>query len=178
MPFLLTEWNIKPRSICCQATGREFLDKEIFYTVLKEIPEGYERMDLCQEAWKSLSDDARGIFFWRSAFRPDPDPEQEAVAHDDAEAELRRLLQSSPPENPRLCFVLALLLERKRVLKARERLDRDGRKIVIYEHSRTQETFLVEQVEIGLEEIELLKPDLAVSPIFAEIGAMESAPAE
>lgn len=164
------EWKIKSRSDVCQESQRPFVEDEIFYTFLTETSEGMERTDLCEEAWQNRNENIRPLCFWKSVFKPIVGTQTEAVGKEDAESELRRLLESEQSSDHKVCYLLALMLERKRILKVRERLSVGGNKTVIYEHSKTQETFIVQDPDLKLDEIDALKQELAISAsrIFAK----------
>ena len=157
------EWNIKVRSLVCQVTGRSFVEDETFYTVLTETPEGLQRTDISVEAWDGYQLPADVVSHWQSEFKPDPAVAPEAVRKEDAESELRHLLENLAPENHKTCYLLALLLERKRILKAREKIVRNGQKIVVYEHARTQETLLVPEIDFKISEVAGLIEEISTS---------------
>jgi hypothetical protein len=178
----MVEWNIQTRSETCQATGRPFAEKEEFYTLLFESPEGHRRVDLSAEAYASRDDSEIPLSFWKSEFEPTPPPQAEAVDKNDAEAELRRLIGERDPSQAKLCYLLALLLERKRILKAREKLPSEGGRLIVYEHTGTQETFLVPEVQFKLSELDALREEVSggASRIFALVSKLpegEAAPA-
>jgi hypothetical protein len=154
------DWNIKSRSEVCQQTGRPFRDEELFYTVLNDTVEGIVRLDLSEEAWPDFQHSNDELSFWKSQFKASAPAAAEAVGKEDAESELRRLLAEPNAADAKVCFLLALLLERKRILKARERYSRDGVKHVLYEHMGTQETFIVPEVEFKLADLDLLREEL------------------
>jgi len=176
------EWNIKSRSESCQVTGKLFGDEEWFYTVLNDKIEGVQRQDCSTEAWEQFQHSPDELSFWRSQFKASPPAAAEAVGKEDAESELRRLLSEPKAADVKVCFLLALLLERKRILKARERYARDGQKYVLYEHMGTQETFIVPEVEFKLADLDSLREELnsqnsrifTVSLPAGEIAKVES----
>jgi hypothetical protein len=151
-----TEWNIRARSPVCQATGRPFAGDEVFHTILLDRPEGLERLDWSEEAWQGQPPPTGMLSCWKSVFKPDPPAPAEAVTREDAESELRRLLENLQPGDEKCAYLLALLLERKRLLKARQKIDSHGRRCVVYEHAVTQETLLVPEVDFKLSEMDAL----------------------
>ncbi len=163
------DWEIRPRSEVCSATKKAFAEDEEFYTLLFDTPEGYVREDLCMDAWQQRGSEPAPLSFWKSTFQPAPPAEAEAVTKDDAESELRRLMENRQSGDAKLCHLLALLLERKRVLKARERIDGPDGRIIIYEHSDTQESFLVPEVDFKLADLDALREEMnsGVSHIFS-----------
>ena len=53
------------------------------------------------------------------------------------------------------CYVLALMLERKKDLVQREQADdkQSEKKLIVYEHSKTGDTFIIEDPQLSLSEI-------------------------
>jgi len=156
-----TDWEIKPRSAHCSETGRPFEPDEEFVSLLFQAAEGLERTDLCLEAWRARAEEGPPpLSVWRSKFQPNPPEAKETLGREDAESELRRLLQKGEPENPTICRLLVLHLERKRLLKLRERIEDRSPSLLIYEHVETQETFLVPEVEFDLRALDSQKEEL------------------
>ncbi|MFH1067169.1 MAG: hypothetical protein V1746_04650 [bacterium] len=155
------DWNIKERSETCAATGLAFKEGDLVHTLLLEEIDGLKRKDLSAQAWQTLDKNARPLSFWQSIFKPHPAALEEPVRHDDAEAELRRLLEKNNRADDKLCRLLALLLERKRILRVRERASLDGQPVIIYEHADTQETFIVRETDFKLAEVESLQKELS-----------------
>ncbi|MEM6823225.1 MAG: hypothetical protein AAF558_14950, partial [Verrucomicrobiota bacterium] len=138
-----------------------FQEDEEFYTVLFQEKEGLRREDLSIEAWDQRgSQDETPISSWKSHFKPAPPAEQELVGKQDAESELRRLLDKGAPESAKLCRLLALLLERKRMLKLREKISQGDQKLLVYEHTDTQESFMVPDVEFSLSDLDSLREEV------------------
>ena len=164
-----TEWKIKMRSDSCTVTGKPFQEDEIFHTLLTQAKSGeLVRNDLCEQAWIEHNDNIRPLSVWKSKFKPLPPSQTDAVEKNDAESELRRLLDEGAHLSPKVCYLLALLLERKRVLRVKDRLKIDGNSTVVYEHADTQETFIVPEVELSLTDIEALQTEMKTSSrIFA-----------
>ena len=124
---LPNEWAIKHRADSCAVTQRPFVPGEYFYTLLYHGADGYRREDLSEEAWQNRNENIRPFSFWKSRYEPLPPKPAEPVPKESAEQLFRRLMASdSPPANA--CYVLAAMLERKRVLKQvkTESRDRDA----------------------------------------------------
>jgi hypothetical protein len=156
---LATEWPIKPRSDCCNVTGRPFTAGEMFYTLLYREGDGFRREDLSEEAWQSRNENIQPFSFWKSKFEPPPPPAPEPLARENAEELFRRLIvQPDPPVNA--CFVLAVMLERKRVLKQVRAESSDGRRLLIYEHPRNGDVFVVTDPQLGLADLERVQTEV------------------
>jgi hypothetical protein len=155
------DWEIKSRAEHCAVSGKAFREDEEFMSVLFQGEEGLERMDMSLVAWKEWeADETEPLSCWKSRFQPGPEPESETVDKQDAESELRRLLDQGAPESAKLCRLLALLLERKRILKLREKIDQPDRQLLVFEHTDTQESFLVPDVDFKLSDLDTLRDEI------------------
>ncbi len=117
MSLLANDWPIKHRADVCAATGRPFQAGEQFYTLLFREVEGFRREDLSEEAWSKRNENIRPFSFWKSRYEPPPDPPPDPLPKENAEDLLRRLLAEDNKAHANACYVLAVMLERKRVLK-------------------------------------------------------------
>src|SRR4029453_10097380 len=150
---LPNEWAIKHRADSCAGTQRPFVPGEYFYTLLYHGADGYRREDLSEEALQNPDQIIRPFSFWKSRYEPLPPKPTEPVLKESAEQLFRRLMASdSPPANS--CYVLAAMLERKRVLKqVRTEQTRQGR-VLIYEQGSTGDVFIVPDPQLRLDELE------------------------
>jgi len=162
------DWSIQGRSDRCARTQRPFAEGEVFYTLLHRDRGELRREDLCAEAFQAFSASAEAqpdlFSFWRSRFDPPPPAPVEAVTKADAETSLRRVLaEGPPPERAPLAYLLAALLERKRIIKP-VALPAGGQaslRVLAYEHTKTGEVFLVPDAAPSFEEIGRLQHELA-----------------
>ena len=162
------DWEIKSRAHVCARTEKEFAPGEIFYTLLIREGDGFRREDLCEEAWDTRNENIQPFSFWRSKYEPPAPPRPEPLPRDDAEGLLRRLVAENDPAYKNVRYILALMLERKRMLRPVESSDPD---MLVYEHVATGETIVLANPHLGLEQIPevqrevsaLLAPDSGVS---------------
>jgi hypothetical protein len=156
---LANEWPIKPRSDRCNVTGRPFLAGEMFYTLLHREGDGFRREDLSEEAWQNRNENIQPFSFWKSKFEVPPEPAPEPFARENAEELFRRLIvQPDAPANA--CFVLVVMLERKRVLKQVRTENSDGRRLLIYEHARNGDVFVVTDPQLRLAALEQVQTEV------------------
>lgn len=156
---LAMEWPIKQRSECCCVTQRPFAAGEYFYTLLYQDGDGFRREDLSEEAWRDRNDNIQPFSFWRSKFEPEPLPAPEALAKEDAEQLFRRLMLE-PGHSPHACFVLAVMLERKRVIRQMRTEQVDGSQILIYEHPKNGDVFIVKDPQLRLDDLERVQAEV------------------
>jgi hypothetical protein len=157
---LPNEWAIKHRADFCAVSRRPFAPGEYFYTLLYHHPDGYRREDLSQEAWQNRNENIRPFSFWKSRYEPLPSKPAEPVPKENAEQLFRRLMASdSPPANA--CYVLAAMLERKRVLKQVNSEQGPKGRVLIYEQGSTGDVFIVPDPQLRLDELETVQNEVA-----------------
>jgi hypothetical protein len=153
------EWAIKHRADACAVTHRPFAPGEYFYTLLFHDADGYRREDLSEEAWRNRNENIQPFSFWRSRYEPLSPPPPEPLPKENAEQLFRRLIASeNPPANA--CYVLAAMLERKRVLKQIKTQETANRRVSIYEHGGTGDVFIVPDPQLRLDELESVQNEV------------------
>jgi hypothetical protein len=170
------DWNIRLRAEACDATTKPFTEGETFYTALYREGEGFLRRDLCEEAWATLAADPQApapFSSWRSKFEPPAPPPPEPLPRDDAEGMLRRLLESNDPAHTNTRYLLAVMLERKRILRPQPSEDKG---ILVYERAGTGESFLIADPNLSLSDLAQVQEE--VSALLSGLSAPPAAPAE
>ncbi len=154
-------WNIRPPAKCCAVTARPFLDGELFYSVLIEEKAELVRVDYCAEAWESRSADPR-LCHWRGEFKISAtEPKVEPVQRHDAEGLLRRMIDENEPSTVHARYILALMLERKKILRPVETLQRPSGILLVYAHKESGETFLIDDPQLHLSQIASIQEAVA-----------------
>lgn len=157
---LANEWAIKHRSDVCTATQQPFAPGEYFYTLLFREAEGFRREDLTEEAWANRNENIQPFSFWKSRYEPVPAAPPEPLGKESAEELFRRLIASeAPPTNA--CYVLAVMLERKRVLKQIKAEQAGAERTLIYEHAGSGDVFIVPDPNLRLDEIESVQDEVS-----------------
>jgi hypothetical protein len=157
---LPNDWAIKHRADACAATQRPFEAGEYFYTLLFRDADGFRREDLSEEAWKKRNENIQPFSFWKTRYEPLPESAPEPLAKENAEQLFRRLIASeSPPANA--CYVLAAMLERKRILKQIKTENVEKGRVLIYEHGATGDVFIVPDPGLRLDELEHVQNEVA-----------------
>ena len=159
MNALTNEWPIKHRADACALTSRPFTEGEQFYTLLFREGNGFRREDLSEEAWKSRNENIRPFSFWKSRYESPPPAPPEPVPKENAEELLRRLLAENA--HPNACYVLAVMLERKRILKQVNTEAAPSGPVLIYEHAKNGDVFIVPDVKLRLDELESVQNEVA-----------------
>ncbi|MDB6131258.1 MAG: hypothetical protein JWM04_2365 [Verrucomicrobiales bacterium] len=162
----MNDWNIQSRAHACQSCEKHFSDKETFHTLLLDERAGLRRMDICPTCWDSKYKNESGhekgfISYWHSVYEIAPPPPPEAIQKESAETLLRKLMEVNDPRYSATCYILAVMLERKRILKVKEQLKRDGRRIFIYEHPKSGDFFTITDPDLQLDQLEQVQTDVA-----------------
>jgi hypothetical protein len=158
---LPNDWPIKHRADACARTGRPFQAGEQFYTLLFREGDGFRREDLSEEAWSQRNENITPFSFWKMRYEPPPPEPPEPLGKESAEDILRRLLAANDPAHVNACYVLAVMLERKRVLKQIKTDRTDGRPVLIYEHAKSGDVFIVPDVRLRMDEIEHVQHEVS-----------------
>lgn len=156
---LANDWPIKHRADMCAVTSRPFVPGEQFYTLLFRDGPGYRREDLSEEAWASRNENIQPFSFWKTRYEPPPPAPPEPLAKESAEELLRRLLSENA--QPNACYVLAAMLERKRVVKHVKTEATQTGQVLIYEHARNGDVFIVPDVKLDLADLESVQTEVA-----------------
>lgn len=155
-------WEIKSRATSCHATEKPFAEGEVIYSRLMQQVDGLHREDYSREAWNDALRD-QSWFHWKTRFRGPAPKKEPPFREDNAEEFLRGLLERKDPAVINTIYILAVMLERKRILIERGvQPDAEGQKIRIYEHRDSGETFFVRDPELSLEQIGDVQREVAL----------------
>jgi hypothetical protein len=160
----MNEWNIQSRAHACEACTRPFADKQPYRTVLFEEAKELRRSDICEPcAQKSGQARKRTGFIsqWNGTYEAPPAQPVDAIQKDTAETILRKLVQQNDPRYAAAGYILAVMLERKRILRVKEQIKRDNQRIFIYEHPKTGDIFAIADPALHLDELEQVQRDVA-----------------
>jgi len=174
----MTEWNIQSRAHACGACGKAFGDKEIYHTLLFDERADFRRSDICAECWqKQYSEGARDrkgfVSYWQGVFEA-PAPQPEPIKKETAETLLRKLIELNEPRYVPAAYILAVMLERKRLFKVKEQVMRENQRVFIYEQPGTGDVFTILDPNLQLDQLEAVQRDVAA---LLEHGLNPPAPA-
>ena len=160
----MIDWNIQSRAQVCQGCARAFADQAPYHTLLFDEKQGYVRLDVCETCWQAQysqgAKDRKGfVSHWQGTYAA-PAPEPDPIARETAESLLRKLIEWSDPQYTAACFILAVMLERKRLLKVKDQIQRDGRRFFIYEQPNTGDVFTIEDPVLHLAQLDQVQRDV------------------
>lgn len=152
---MLSEWEIKSRAHRCARTGKPFEDGATIYTMLFRDRSEFRREDISEAAWLQRTDAVQPFSLWKSVYHAAPAPRApEPMPRESVEELLRRLIQEDREEHMNARYVLAVMLERKKVLKQVDVRETAEEKVLIYEHARSGEVFIIADPRLRLAELD------------------------
>lgn len=160
----MNEWNIQSRARACEVCGEAFADKQPYHTVLFDEPPLLRRSDICEACAKKVNDQRSRAGFisqWLGTYEAPPAQPVEAIQKDTAETLLRKLVALNEPRYAPAAFILAVMLERKRLLKVKEQFTRDGQRVYIYEHPKSGDVFAITDPDLHLDQLQQVQHDVA-----------------
>ena len=165
----MIDWNIQSRAHACQACEAAFADKQPYHTILVEHRREYQRLDLCEKCWTAkhgaVSEQAgeqKGfVSHWQGIYHVPPAAPPDPIQKETAETLLRKLLEQNDPNYRATSYILAVMLERKRILKVKEQLRQEGRRIFVYEHPKTGDLFTIPDPDLQLTQLEDVQRQVA-----------------
>lgn len=187
----MTVWNLRSRSNVCHRCAIGFADGErcrsavvsfdapIAQELLAEkiaaqekavkltkSPD-YVRFDFCKACWRQLGP-VEWISVWLGEYTAPEPPAPEPLPRETAESLLYKLIEDeNSVEHTRVIFILAVMLERKKVLiERRVEHGRDGSVVRVYEHKKSGAVMLV--VDPNLQESEIVGVQQEVDALLAE----------
>jgi hypothetical protein len=162
----MNEWNIQSRAHVCEACTQPFTDKQPYHTLLLEDGPGLRRSDICEPCWKqsegSESRVRKGfISHWQGVYESPP-PVVDVIQKDTAETLLRKLIEQNDPKHAAAAYILAVMLERKRLLRVKEQIRREGGRIFVYEQPKTGDIFTIADPLLHLDQLEQVQQDVSM----------------
>lgn len=158
----MKNWQIKSRGRFCSSCESPFDIGEVYHTLLDLNSVEPERKDYCIRCWKEKdpgpeSRGGDGAAYWQGHFKrlTAPVEKKETIRKDVIERLLDRYVRSEDEAHINLCYILALLEERKKILIPCDKtVDKAGRNIIVYEHKKTGNIYLIRDPHLSLMEVE------------------------
>jgi hypothetical protein len=163
---LAESWHVRSRSRECAASGRAFTDGETIVTALFPDPEssGYLRRDYSLEAWNELPEDAAKPFsFWKTTFSaPSGNAAEDPMEKLSPEEILARLVEEDQDHTENTRYILAVMLERQKLLRETDSQRTPSGILRVYEHRKTGEVYLIRDPDIPLDQVETVQNEVIV----------------
>ena len=145
-------------SMC--ANWEPFQDGATIYTMLFRERSEFRREDISEAAWLDREESIQPFSLWKSTYQAPPPPTPEPMPRESVEDSLRRLIRGDRPEHINARYVLAVMLERKKVLKQVDARETAEEKFLIYEHAKTGEVFIIADPRLKLAELDKVQEEV------------------
>lgn len=156
---MISEWNIRSCAPACSACGAPFADRQVVHSRLYFSDEGWVRRDFCAAC--AGRDSAPALSGWSSPFRAPAPKAPEPLRRETAESLLRELMETDRTDKRNSIFILAVMLERRRIFVEKSvSVQPDGLKVRVYEHRQTGESFVIPDPGLRLAEIEAVQTEV------------------
>lgn len=161
---LLESWHVRNRSRECCISHTAFEEGQTIVTALFRDPEssGYLRKDFTEAAWAEFDRSVEKAFsHWRTKFqRPPVDDSAPTVTKQSAEDLLRTLVEEDQEHTENTRYILAVMLERQKLLRETDTQPTSGGTLRIYEHRKTGEIYIVKDPNIPLDQVEKIQEEV------------------
>jgi hypothetical protein len=161
---LVESWHIRSRSRDCAATGVAFVDGQPIVTALFPDPEssGYLRKDFTVEAWAArTTEDEVPFSFWKAAFHATVTEEKPGmVEKESVEGLLKRLVEEDEDHTENVRYILAVMLERQRLLRETDTQRMPNGILRVYEHRKNGDVYIIRDPDIPLSEVDKVQADI------------------
>lgn len=180
------EWNLRSRGHVCSLCNNPLVDNAPVSSLLKETPGGYERLDCHPECLAAAKLDWTPFSQWDGVYHaPVKTEKQEPLKKEDAGELLRRLVTLADPAMKNVIYVLAVMLERSKILAERDaKAQDDGTIRRVYEDRKNGDTFVILDPCLRLENlgevqqqvVALLSGTKTLGEVSAEEESLENQP--
>ena len=167
------DWNIRARAHQCYDCQKPFEAGEVCTSSLHlgTQPDGttfIERADRCREC-RDKMDSATSLSLWQSPYQPPEPPPPDPAPKQTVETLLRRFMEDDASD-PAVTYVLAVMLERKKILREQDvKPQADGTLLRVYEHRKTNEVFLIPDPGLQIAQLQ---------PVQEQVAALLATPPE
>jgi len=159
-------WHVRARGRECAATQTSFSEGETIVTALFPDPEssGYLRRDFCIQGWTDHQASGEKAFsFWKTTYSiPTGNEKPNPVEKLSAEEILRRLVDEDEDHTENTRFILAVMLERQKILRETDSQRTPNGILRVYEQRKTGEIYIVKDPDIPLSQVETVQNEVFI----------------
>ncbi len=149
-------WSIKSRARECVESGNAFQSGQKIRAAIFPDPEssGYLRKDYTIEAWENREGEENPFSCWLTTYEPPVTEEKaEDVVEDDPETLLKRLVDEEEEHTENARYILAVMLERKKLLRETDTQEIPSGILRIYEHRKSGDVYIIKDPQISLTDV-------------------------
>lgn len=159
---MVENYSIKSRSHTCHLTGEAFQEEQPFIAAIFPDPEssGYLRQDYSLQGWEDREEANEPFSFWRSNYKAPVKEEKTEVTPQDPETLFVKLIEEDEEHTENARFVLAAMLERKKIIRETDTQQLPTGLLRIYENRKTGDIFIVKDPQIALTDVESIQEEV------------------
>lgn len=149
------EWNIRTRGHVCSVCGKPLINRSLVVSALHSVNNTWERLDCHPECWKAMERDWEPFSLWDGVYlEPVKEDRKEPLKKEDAGELLRRLITLDDPAMRNVVYVLAVMLERSKILVERDsKMLEDNTIRRVYEDRKNGDTFVIIDPRLRMENL-------------------------
>ena len=154
-------WSVRKCAKVCKKCNRPFNAGESICSLLLFEEGEFLREDYCSACFPAKK---AGLSSWKTCYTPPASSRsQHPLEKKTAETLLRTLIATEDKEDQAAIFILAVMLERKKLFIERAvQTTPEGEKNRIYEHRKTGEIFVIIDPELQLADLETVQEKVVV----------------
>jgi len=173
-------WSIKSRARACAESGTAFESGQKIRAAIFPDPDssGYLRKDYTIEAWTNREDEEKPFSTWITTYEPPVIEEKaEDVVDEDPETLLKRLIEEDEEYTENARYILAVMLERQKLLRETDTQEMPSGILRVYEHRKTGDVYIIKDPQIPLSDVDRVQEEVrqlldpGPEPEVAEITA-------
>lgn len=178
-------WSIRSRAKECAASGQVFSPDQKIRAAIFPDPDssGYLRRDFTLEAWEEHEADEVPFSTWITTYHPPVAEEKaEAVVDQNPETLLRRMVEEDEEHTENARYILAVMLERKKLLRETDTQQIPSGLLRVYEHRKTGDVFIIKDPQIPLSDVDRVQEEVRAlldpEPVIEPEEVMATTPTE
>ncbi len=156
-------WSIRSRAKECAASGVAFEAGQKIRAAIFPDPDssGYLRRDFTTDAWAALEEKEIPFSTWLTTYHPPLIEEKaEAVVEDDPETLLRRMIDEDEEHTENARYILAVMLERQKLLRETDTQQIPSGILRVYEHRKKGDVFIIKDPQIPLSDVDRVQEEI------------------
>ncbi|MEN9990445.1 MAG: hypothetical protein RLZZ224_147 [Verrucomicrobiota bacterium] len=156
-------WHIKSRAHQCAVTGKSFADGETIIAAIFPDPEssGWLRRDYSLEGWSQrVTENEEKFSHWKTLYQAPVAQEKVEVSKESPLDLLRRLVDEDEEHTDKVRFILAVMLERQKILVEKDAQTVPSGILRVYEHRKEGDVFLIRDPNVALDQVEEVQQEV------------------
>jgi hypothetical protein len=156
-------WHIKSRAHQCAVTGTSFVDGEPIIAAIFPDPEssGWLRRDYSLAGWSQrVMDQEEKFSHWKTIYHAPVAQDKAEVSPESPLDLLRRLVDEDEEHTDKVRFILAVMLERQKILVEKDAQQVPSGILRVYEHRKEGDVFLIRDPNVALDQVEEVQQEV------------------